>query len=331
MLRMKINYFNRGVNSGHSIQRVFGVITGEVQRFEDVHIYNVPEIGTSIKTFIKNFAFVKAHRDLNSINHVTGDVNYLALVLGGYKCVVTVHDIGLMKRLKGIKKMLWKFWWIESLKKADKVTFISTYTKNEVLKYVNLPESKMRVIPNPVPSEFTYTHKEFNLTKPIILHIGAGANKNLINSIEAIKGISCHVRIIGKIDSRVINLLEEYGIEYSTAANLTDNQILEEYKMCDIVNFPSLHEGFGMPILEGQAVGRVVLSSDIAPMNEVCGNGGAFLVNPYDITSIRNGYKKLIHDADLRNQIIQRGTENVKKFSAKAIAELYVKMYKEIY
>ena len=81
-------------------------------------------------------------------------------------------------------------------------------------------------------------------------------------------GIDCHLRIIGKIDINIQTLLDENKIDYTNAFNLSDNEIIEEYKKCDIVNFPSTHEGFGMPIIEGQAIGRVVLTSDLSPMNQ---------------------------------------------------------------
>lgn len=327
---MKIRYFNRGVKSGFSIHRVFDVIVAEVAKNCEVEVFNVPEIGVGLRTFRNNLAFVKKHRSLDAINHVTGEVNYLALSLKGHKSIVTVHDIGLMREFTGIKKALWNLWWIQTLKRADMVTFISEYTMNEVLKYIFLPKSKMVIVPNPVSPDFVHKPKEFNSIKPVILHVGTGANKNLAATIEALEGISCHIRIIGKISKDIVELLSKHNVEYSNGVKLSNQEVLMEYENSDIVNFPSTHEGFGMPILEGQAVGRVVVTSNLSPMNQVCGVDGAFLIDPYDLKSIRNAYKQIIADVVLRDRLINGGLENVKNYSADVVAKKYIKVYKEL-
>ena len=79
-------------------------------------------------------------------------------------------------------------------------------------------------------------------------------------------------RIIGNIDETTKKLLLEKGIEYSCNSNLTHRQIVDEYCKADIINFPSLFEGFGMPIIEGQAIGRVVVTSNIPPMIDIAGD-----------------------------------------------------------
>lgn len=85
-----------------------------------------------------------------------------------------------------------------------------------------------------------------------------------------------------------------------------------------------------MPIIEGQATGRVVLTSDIAPMNEIAGEA-AWFVNPYDVESIRNGFIKLINDAELRKELISKGKENVKRFAVEKIAADYLNLYREVF
>lgn len=76
-----------------------------------------------------------------------------------------------------------------------------------------------------------------------MLHIGTRPNKNLERVIEALEGIKCHLRIIGKLTSEQEKLLSEKKIKYSNGINLTDEEILNEYILCDIVSFPSLYEG----------------------------------------------------------------------------------------
>ena len=90
-------------------------------------------------------------------------------------------------------------------------------------------------------------------------------------------------------------MLQKHKIDYENVYNLTEQEVLEKYINCDIVSFVSLHEGFGMPIIEGQSIGRPILTSNITPMKEIASNGGAILVNPWDVKSIRMVIKKHLH------------------------------------
>jgi glycosyltransferase involved in cell wall biosynthesis len=231
--------------------------------------------------------------------------------------------------LSGIKKYLWKLLYIKSLKFAGYVTFISEEAKKKTLEHVLLDVDKIAVIPNPVSDDFKFIDKEFNVEAPIILHIGTLERKNLSRTIIALKGIQCHLRIIGRLDEALIELLERHHITYSNGTMLSDSEIITEYHRCDIVNFPSLLEGFGMPIIEGQATGRIVITSNISPMKDVA-NDGAILVDPYDIESIKKGYLFVIKNENERNDIIKKGLKNAKRFKASEIAKQYLALYESI-
>ena len=114
------------------------------------------------------------------------------------------------------------------------------------------------------------------------------------------------------------------------ACDLTDEQMADEYRRADMVSFASLAEGFGMPIIEGQATGRVVVTSALPPMNEVAG-GGAVLVDPLSVESIRHGFLAAMRDAELRRRLIAIGRANVERFSAETIAAQYVALYRRVF
>jgi glycosyltransferase involved in cell wall biosynthesis len=97
----------------------------------------------------------------------------------------------------------------------------------------------------------------------------------------------------------------------------------------DLVAFVSTYEGFGVPILEAQATGRVVISGNISPLTEVSG-GGALLVDPSNSDEIKKGILQITENETLRNNLIQIGLENVKKYSAKSVAAQYFELYKTI-
>lgn len=313
---------------GFSIGKVFNIIEKKLSHKISVDSIYLPAYGYGIKSLYTNILFVYKYLKNNNydIIHITGTEHYLLPFLPKEKTIVTVHDVGSIITANKGKIHLWikKLLWIKTLSLARFVTFISTQTMNETNSMVMIKHSK--VIFNPVDPSFLFSPKSLNIEKPIILHIGTKKNKNLDNTVIALKDINCHLRIVGKLSAKQIDLLNNSGISYSNVFNISDKELLEEYKQCDIVNFISTYEGFGMPIIEGQAIGRVVVTSNLEPMKSVADNGAIF-VNPYDLDSIREGYKKAITEYP---EIVAKGIENVKRFNVNSIASQYLDLYNEI-
>jgi glycosyltransferase involved in cell wall biosynthesis len=327
---MKINLFFRNQNTGYSIGRVFETISSELGKYNEVVNYYVPSKYGGVFSIIRNSLYARNIARKNVINHITGDIYYLCWCLPPKNLVVTVHDIWFYTAFKKTLKMRLKYLlWILPLKRACKVIFISEATKQQVLEHVNLKEEQMKVIYNPVSPDYQKTEKMFNKEKPVILHLGMSPNKNLENLIPALKGIICHLRLVGILREEYRLLLEENKIEYSFVSNLTDAQVIEEYRNCDIVNLTSQHEGFGMPIIEGQASNKPVVTSNISPMIEIAGDG-ACLVNPYNQKEIHDAYKRMIEDDNYRETIRKKGYENSKRFNVEFVAKQYDKVYRDI-
>lgn len=324
---MKIHYFFRNERTGYSIQTVFQTIVHQMEKQAVAKETYLPSPFANIMAIIKNGIYAMDLQKDGEINHVTGDVHYLLLFLRKKKTIVTVHDIMYYHYLHGIKKILWKLLYIYPLKRAAYVTFISEFAKQQVLEIIHLPKDRIRVIFNPVSPKFSFAEKTFNSDNPRILHIGTMERKNLQRTILALRDIPCHLRIVGHLNEDDLQALRDSHIDYSNVSDLNENQIIEEYREADIINFPSLFEGFGMPIIEGQATGRVVITSDLSPMKEVAGNG-ALLVNPLSVESIRNGYLKILHSETFRNTLVKRGKENASRFTADKIADQYMQIYK---
>ncbi|WP_373104072.1 glycosyltransferase family 4 protein [Phocaeicola plebeius] len=327
---MNINYYYRNKKTGFSIGVVFDTIVNEIGINNQVIRTFLPYPNATIPSILKNGWFAKNEEKNNYINHITGDVHYLLWFLRRRKTIVTVHDIMYYHYLKGIKKKIWKLLYITPLKRAAHVTFISDFAYKQVSEVINLDMKKVHIIPNPVDSSFTYSPKEFNVKKPIILHIGTLERKNLERTIEALDGIDCHLRIIGELKEQTIDLLKRHHIEYSNGINLTHEEIVTEYRNADVINFPSLFEGFGMPIIEGQATGRIVITSNLSPMKEVAGNG-AILINPYSAEDIRNAYLSVIQNESIREQLINEGLKNIENYKVRKVVQQYTDLYKEIY
>jgi glycosyltransferase involved in cell wall biosynthesis len=124
-------------------------------------------------------------------------------------------------------------------------------------------------------------------------------------------------------------LLESSRVDFENSVNITDAETVEAYGRADLVVFVSLAEGFGMPIIEAQAVGRPVIVSNLSPMKEVAGLG-ALTVDPFDIEAIRTTIRTVIEDGQVRHRIIAAGLKNVKRFNAEVVARQYALLYQSI-
>ena len=306
----------------HSIENVFNTLLPYLK----VEKVELPYESKGLLNRLKNIYFLIKRKA--SILHISGHDHYLSWY-PFKKAILTIHDIEALKRKSGFKRWLFqKLWFDWPIRNAKVVTTISSFSKMEILSLGNY-RTPIQVIHNPLTLPMSYTPKEFNKTKPRILHIGTKANKNLERLIQALKTVNCELIIVGQESEELLNQLHKVKIDFTFKSNLSNEEMMEEYKSCDLLAFVSTYEGFGLPIIEAQATGRAVITSDVTSMPEVAGEG-ALLVNPYSIEDIRNGIVKLIEDENLREGLIKKGLENVNRFKAEEVAKKYSSLYESL-
>ena len=186
----------------------------------------------------------------------------------------------------------------------------------------------VRVIPNCVRSEFIPDPKSFNQAAPVVLQVGTGWNKNVERVAEALSGTPCRLEIIGTLSESQRTTIRETGIAFSELGRVSDAEVLAAYQRCDIVVFASLYEGFGLPILEAQATGRPVVTSNFGAMAEAAGQG-ALLVDPQDVGAMREAILGLCGNPALRGDLVAAGFENLENYRAEAVAAAYAAIYDE--
>lgn len=324
---MKITYFHRNLKSGYSINKVSQTFIREIL---DKDEFYVPCLGASLSKVIKNIWFIFRHRSKNGINHITGDIHYGILALLGTKSVVTFHDTGMVdnQQFGFFKHLLLEWLWVRiPAVIATKVVCISGETKKHIQKYVGRKD--IVVIHNAVDPSFKTVLKDQSESPYNVLLIGTGYNKNLERTVPALQGIDCKLTIIGKLSCDQEIMLRDSKINYDNKFNLSDDEVRIEYEKSDVVSFISLFEGFGMPVIEAQKVGRPVITSSIPVLKEVGGDACVY-VDPENVDDMHNGFVKLFSDAELRKQCVERGLENVKRFELEEILSEWNNLYNSL-
>ena len=326
---MRVTFFQRRPQSANfSIERLFvDVRSALADSIDDsVAVSRFPSRGL----WGRVYNMIEAVFRQGDVNHITGDVHFLALLLRKKRTLLTICDLVSVHRLRGLRRAVFFFFWYWlPIKRSAVVSVISESTKEDLLQHVNVDPGKVRVIHCPVSDDFKPAPKEFNAAKPVILQIGTGPNKNLKRVSEALRTVPCRMRIVGKLTDEQATALRQFRVDYSCVSNISDEEVVEEYRGCDMLAFVSTYEGFGLPIVEAQATGRPVVTSNILSMPEVAGDA-ACLVDPFDVSSIREGMLKIIENSTYRDELIQRGFENVKRFRPESIARQYLDIYREM-
>lgn len=326
-----VHFFQRSLGVGRfSIERLFNDIRAEWPE-SSYQVHHAPQSKVGILAILQNLWHAYRHR--GPINHVVGDTNYQALALPSRSTILTIHDFVGLQRGRGLRQRLIRWLWYQwPIAHARVVTVISEQTRDELFRlFPQTPPEKVVVIPNGInaafqPDETPPTFPD----RPTVLHIGEKPNKNLERVIAALSGLPIRLRILGSPTEAQRSLLEQAELEYSISGRLTDDQIVSEYRNADMVCFPSLFEGFGLPILEAQASGRPLITSDRAPMNQVCGEDAACLVPPEDTAAIRAAVKRLINDPDLRAKLVANGIRNAAQYRSDVIAQRYRDVYRRV-
>ncbi|MEW5952059.1 MAG: glycosyltransferase family 1 protein [Elusimicrobiota bacterium] len=252
--------------------------------------------------------------------------------------ISTVMDLTWRHYPEAVSKKfyLWYKFLIPKIVKTSELIFtLSEFSKNDICKEFRLKNKRIEIIPCAISQNF----KKTDIAKyKIILSVASlQPSKNLSFLIKAFIKLKnkddfagYNLVLIGGINSAVFNKTDIFKLAENRkdiifTGYVNDESLVEYYNKSFLFVFPSLFEGFGIPPLEAMACGCPCVVSNAASLPEVCGDA-AYYVNPYDVDDIAKGIEKVLTDENLRQDLINKGFENIKRFSweksAKKIIEI---------
>lgn len=204
--------------------------------------------------------------------------------------------------------------------RADLIICVSEFTASQVVDLLNVDASRLRVIPHGThpPPALSGVERE-----PVILHVGAvQLRKNLSRLVEAFEQAApAPWRLVlagadgfgaAAIHQRIARSSARDRIQ--SLGWVPDQQLALLYAQASIFAFPSLDEGFGIPVLEAMGHGLPVLSSNRSALPEACGDA-ALLVDPLSTDDIAHALQRLIRNSELREDLIRRGRQHASTFT----------------
>jgi glycosyltransferase involved in cell wall biosynthesis len=325
---MTVSHFVRNPFPGQvSIERVQRHLAAAIPASIQIRHEICPFQTRGMRAILANIRACRTRQ--GDVNHVLGDTYYVALGLPGERTVLTYHDVVGAYRMSGLRRAVYlMLFFIAPLRRARVVTAVSEATRIDLESRFPSARGRVRVIPNPVDPAFVPLPRAW-ADPPTMLQVGTRTNKNLEAVARALAGLPVRMVIVGEPTPEQRKQLTELKVDHEFLGSVSDNGLRAAYEASDALVFASTFEGFGLPILEAQAIGRPVITSNLEPMRSVCGNGG-ILCEPADPASIREAVESLLRSPDLRDQLVSRGFQNVSAYRADAVAERYAAIYQEL-
>jgi len=266
------------------------------------------------------------------------------------KTLVTIHDLIYLTRPKEfslIDRKVYDKKFRYACNNAHAIVAITNETKKDIIKYFNIPAKKIYVIYQSCDSIFRHVfekktlikfRKKYSLPKDYLLFIGSmNPRKKPLELVKAYHKISNQTNwpLImigsGKEKAKIIDFIIEHNLQQKiTFLKIKSNEELAMlYQCASIFTFPSVNEGFGIPIIEAQFSKTCVLTSSFSCLPEVAGPG-AIYTNPNDLAQFSQSIITLINDKRKREESVKISFQWVQKYSQENIANEYIKLYKSL-
>lgn len=272
--------------------------------------------------------------------------------VGKRKSIATLYDLSYKRYPEFFESHIlrWDNSIARSLRNASAIVVPSEYTKADLLEFFKVPEDRVHVIHLPISEMFhaqTDTkHDEtavskFGLEFPFALFVGTlEPRKNIVSLLKAFelahreKGMMLHLVLVGKrgwLSKGIFDALASSAVrdKIHYLEYVADENIASLYRVAQFLVYPSMYEGYGLPVLEAMASGLPVLTTRSSSLKEIA-EGAAMLVDPTNLDQLAHAIGELTEKEILRGELSKRGLERVKKFSAESAGKKVLDLYESL-
>lgn len=240
--------------------------------------------------------------------------------------VVTVHDLAVLRHPDAFNRWTRTYSTVvvpRVVRAAERVIAVSEFTKRELVELLGVAEQKIRVVPNAVAAPFVPEGPRAE--GDYVLAVGTlEPRKNLPRLVDATRRAGLELRIVGARGWGDVDV--SAGDDVRFLGFVPDDELARLYRGALCVAYPSLYEGFGIPVLEALACAAPVVTSERSAMAEIAGDA-AVLVDPRDVDAIAAGIAEAIAR---RDEFARLGPERARRYTWDASAEATVAVYKEL-
>ena len=308
--------------------------------------YFIDKIFTS---YWRSYKLTKSlKKDKLTIFHGLSNEIPLGIENTNIKSIVTIHDLIFIRYPKLFNLIDRKIYYKKfksSCERADLIIAISHQTKQDITKFFSIDERKIKVIYqgcNQLFQKILYKNdleivlKKYKLPKKFLLYVGTiEERKNLLNLLKAVNEIkSINLVIIGngnKYKEKCLNYIKKNKLSSKIffLKNIPIVDMPAIYQAAEIMIYPSIFEGFGIPIIESLFSKTPVITSKGGCFEEA-GGANTKYVNPLSVDEIKNAINEILHNMNLKKEMISNGYQHAQKFTDDIISKNLMKVYKSI-
>jgi glycosyltransferase involved in cell wall biosynthesis len=322
----------------------------QVDETPNLHLIVIPDLSPFMRLVWEQISFpllVKnQHLDLLHSLHYTMPLAYPG------RTVVTFHDMTffLFPHHHTLpKRYFFRFFIRLSSRKATALIADSENTRQDTIRLAGVSPGKIFTVPLGVTQEFRlildktirqHVRQKYHLPQHFILFVGTiEPRKNLPILLQAYASVADQITdhrlvVVGPMGWMVNKIIEQSG-QLSISDKLDFTGYVEQedlpliYNLADVFIYPSVYEGFGLPVLEAMACGTPVITSNVSSMPEIVGDAGV-LITPNDSRTLAQSMLELINDPITRQRLSIKGQERAAAFSWKRTAEKTVEVYRQV-
>lgn len=241
-----------------------------------------------------------------------------------HRTAITIHDlnhIDVDANTSFLKKLYYNIVLKRACRKAALIFTVSEFSKGRIVDWSGINPDKVKVVYNGVSSAFHQDVQPYLPGFPYIFIVGnRKLHKNEDRALRAFAQANIdkniHVLFSGKPSDQLANTAKELQIEdrVKFLGRLSEDELASTYKGALCLLFPSLYEGFGLPVIEAMACGTPVITSNTTSLNEIC-QGAGFLVDPSNVELITKKIEESINNPILATDNVRKGFNRAKDFS----------------